>query len=98
MSGADLIPGKDFENIIYMTLCMDEGTSHSLQVRGCRTLAAGSAPLMHVVYVCYSSTALLANAFAFWRKTLHALAQNTVYAGWVQHCRTGYSVMDAEAE
>ncbi|KAA6427890.1 MAG: phosphatidylserine decarboxylase proenzyme 3-like, partial [Trebouxia sp. A1-2] len=31
VSGADLIPGKDFENIIYMTLCMDEGTSHSLQ-------------------------------------------------------------------
>lgn len=31
VSGADLIPGKDLENIIYMTLCMDEGTSHSLQ-------------------------------------------------------------------
>lgn len=32
VSGADLVPGKDLENIIYMMLCMDEGTSHSLQV------------------------------------------------------------------
>lgn len=31
VSGADLIPDKDLENIIYMTLCMDEGTSQSLQ-------------------------------------------------------------------
>ena len=28
---SDLIPDKDLENIIYMTLCMDEGTSHNLQ-------------------------------------------------------------------
>ena len=32
VSGADLVPDKDLENIIYMTLCMDEGTGHSLQV------------------------------------------------------------------
>ena len=32
VSGADLVPGDDWGNIIYMTLCMDQGTGHLLQV------------------------------------------------------------------
>lgn len=32
MSGVELVPGDDWSNIIYMSLCMDQGTGHSLQV------------------------------------------------------------------
>lgn len=32
MSGADLVPGDDWGNLIYMTLCMDQGSGDTLQV------------------------------------------------------------------
>lgn len=46
VDGADLVQGDDFGNLIYMTLCMDEGTGVSLQVRrefrNSRTLTSNS--------------------------------------------------------
>ena len=35
VSGAELVPGDDWGNIIYMTMCMDQGSGHGLQVRPC---------------------------------------------------------------
>jgi len=32
VSGADLVPGDDWGNLIYMTLCMDQGSGDTLQV------------------------------------------------------------------
>lgn len=33
VSGAELTPGDDWGNLIYMSLCMDQGSGHTLQVR-----------------------------------------------------------------
>lgn len=33
MSGAELTPGDDWGNLIYMSLCMDQGSGHTLQAR-----------------------------------------------------------------
>ena len=35
MSGAELVPGDDWGNIIYMTMCMDQGSGQGLQARFC---------------------------------------------------------------
>ncbi len=35
VSGAELVPGDDWGNIIYMTMCMDQGSGQGLQVRHC---------------------------------------------------------------
>jgi hypothetical protein len=36
VSGAELTPGDDWGNLIYMSLCMDQGSGHTLQARrGC---------------------------------------------------------------
>ncbi len=31
VSGAELTPGDDWGNLIYMSLCMDQGSGHTLQ-------------------------------------------------------------------
>ena len=33
VSGAELTPGDDWGNLIYMSLCMDQGSGHTLQAR-----------------------------------------------------------------
>ena len=45
VSGAELVPGDDWGNIIYMTMCMDQGSGQGLQVRRC--LQTSHTPTAH---------------------------------------------------